>query len=389
MKNQWPIVALGNVLRHRKEFICLEDTDLYQRPKVKLHAKGIVKRDEVPGSMIKTKKQQVCRAGELLVAEIDAKMGGYGIVPDDLDGAIVSSHYFLYEINETKIVRSYLENFTKTPVFAQQVKAKGSTNYAAIRANNILEYVIPLPPIEEQRRIVKKIEGVEGNVARSGVLTECISDDFKALLISVSHRADLSSDAKAKAGWEYVTLGEVIHQVDDLHAVDPTKSYPNIGIYSYARGLFGKQPIDGISTSATKLRRIKSRQFIYSRLFAFEGAYGVVDEEYDGAFVSNEYPTFECDSNYVTPEFLKAYFQAPTVWMAIAEGSKGLGDRRQRVKPDQLLSHKVWIPPLKQQKLIANLWAEHAKLMKSNAFAAERIKSLMPAILDKAFKGEL
>ena len=47
---------------------------------------GIVLRDEVTGALIKTKSQQVCRAGEFLVAEIDAKVGGFGIVPEALDG---------------------------------------------------------------------------------------------------------------------------------------------------------------------------------------------------------------------------------------------------------------------------------------------------------------
>ena len=45
------------------------------------------------------------------------------------------------------------------------------------------------------------------------------------------------------------------------------------------------------------LRRVKEGQFIYSRLFAFEGAYGMVTKEFDGAFVSQEYPTFKCDPN--------------------------------------------------------------------------------------------
>ncbi len=84
---------LGDVVAHRKQFINIDDTATYRRPRVQLHAQGIVLRDELPGALIKTKTQQLCRAGELLVAEIDAKVGGFGIVPEGLDGAIVSSHY--------------------------------------------------------------------------------------------------------------------------------------------------------------------------------------------------------------------------------------------------------------------------------------------------------
>ncbi|HEY1043194.1 MAG TPA: hypothetical protein VGE60_04955, partial [Telluria sp.] len=105
---QFPVVALGDVLRQRKEFITIDDTQQYKRCRVQLHARGVVLRDLVSGSDIKTKKQQVCRASEFLVAEIDAKVGGFGLVPDELDGAVVSSHYFLFEINRTVLGPRYL-----------------------------------------------------------------------------------------------------------------------------------------------------------------------------------------------------------------------------------------------------------------------------------------
>jgi len=85
MTTRFPMVPLGQTIRHRKEFIQINDLETYKRCRVQLHAKGIVLRDMVSGSEIKTKEQQVCRAGEFLVAEIDAKVGGFGVVPDDLD----------------------------------------------------------------------------------------------------------------------------------------------------------------------------------------------------------------------------------------------------------------------------------------------------------------
>src|SRR3989337_3074452 len=103
MTTRFPVVPLGQVIRHRKEFVQINDLETYKRCRVQLHAKGIVLRDNVAGSEIKTKEQQVCRAGEFLVAEIDAKVGGFGVVPEELDGSIVSSHYFLFEINQEKL----------------------------------------------------------------------------------------------------------------------------------------------------------------------------------------------------------------------------------------------------------------------------------------------
>lgn len=148
----------GEFLKHRKEFIKIDDTETYKRARVQLHWKGIVVRDEIEGAVIKTKEQQVARAGELLVAEIDAKVGGIGIVPPDVDSAVVSSHYFLFQIDEAKCSREWLDWFIHSGGLEDQITARGSTNYAAIRPQHVLEFDLPIPPLDEQRRIVSRIE---------------------------------------------------------------------------------------------------------------------------------------------------------------------------------------------------------------------------------------
>jgi type I restriction enzyme S subunit len=170
-------------MRYRKEFITIDDLTTYKRPRVKLHAQGIVLRDNIPGAMIKTKSQQVCRSGELLVAEIDAKVGGFGIVPDELDGCIVSSHYFLFVIDETKILRRFVDYFTRTPAFQEQVEAQGSTNYAAIRPQHVLGYEIPLPPLQEQRRIVARIEELSILIDEARTLRQQADEEMEILFL--------------------------------------------------------------------------------------------------------------------------------------------------------------------------------------------------------------
>src|SRR5689334_17102153 len=109
-------------------------------------------------------------------------------------------------------------------------------------------------------------------------------------------------------GAPFVALGAVLTLTDEAEEVSPEAQYPNLGIYSYGRGLFEKPPIDGASTSATTLYRVRAGQFIYSRLFAFEGAYGVVPSRFDGYFVSGEFPSFTCRTEVVSPDYLRWLF---------------------------------------------------------------------------------
>ncbi|WP_276975656.1 restriction endonuclease subunit S, partial [Flavobacterium filum] len=147
-------IHLKAVLTHKKKFITIVDNEEFLRCRVKLRGQGIELRDKVKGSEIKTKKQQLCKSDDFLVAEIDAKFGGFGIVPKHLENAIVSSHYFLYEINQRKLNPEYLAILLRTTYFQEQVNATGSTNYSAIRPYHVLAYKIPLPSILEQEEIL-------------------------------------------------------------------------------------------------------------------------------------------------------------------------------------------------------------------------------------------
>jgi len=187
MTNIWQTVPLGDFLVQRKEFFTISDFTRYKRARVQLHGKGIVLRDEVDGVEVKTKKQQAARIGEFLVAEIDAKVGGFGIVSSELDGAIVSSHYFLFEIDEKKCLREWLDWFIRSGMLEEQVTAQGSTNYSAIRPSHVLKYEIPLPPLTEQHRIVARIEALAARVAEAQSLHREASEEADKLSGSATY----------------------------------------------------------------------------------------------------------------------------------------------------------------------------------------------------------
>ena len=265
---------------------------------------------------------------------------------------------------------------------------QGTAN-VSLKVQDIAGVEISLPSLDEQRRIVAKIESLAAHIDEVRQLRRAIQADMDSLLVAMAHRNDLNDKEKLAQGWRRVALGEVLVQASDPVEVVPGQEYPNLGIYSYARGLFRKAPIDGNNTSATKLYRVKSGNFIYSRLFAFEGAYGYVSAEYDGSFVSNEYPTFTCEHEKLLIEFLVAYFKSPALWEQISGFAVGLGSRRKRVKPEAILAHEFWLPPISWQQKIKTIAKRLDAVKHDRESAGLELDALLPAILDKAFRGEL
>src|SRR5579871_2304961 len=127
----------------------------------------------------------------------------------------------------------------------------------------------------------------------------------------------------SRDGWSQVPLGEVITKVDDRVPVLADQEYPNFGIYSFGRGLFAKPKIRGTNSSAVTLFRASSGQFVYSRLFAFEGAYGVVPAQFHGCLVSNEFPLFNCDPSRILPSYLGWLFRCRETWTDVARLTSG------------------------------------------------------------------
>jgi len=157
--SKWEFVKLKEILRHQKgnsRIFQINDSIEYKLCRVQVHRKGVLLRKKQFGYEIKTKKQQLCHTGDLIVAEMDAKFGGYGFIPPDLEGSVVSSHYYLYELDYSKVTQEYLEVLINTDYIQNQIEAKGSTNYSSIRAWEFLEYIIPLPSLELQKSISKR-----------------------------------------------------------------------------------------------------------------------------------------------------------------------------------------------------------------------------------------
>lgn len=395
MSTAWPSVALGEVINHRKEFIIIDDLETYRRPRVQLHAQGIVLRDAVPGSEIKTKKQQVARAGEFLVAEIDAKVGGFGIVPDALDRAIVSSHYFLYGPNPDRLDKKYLGWFVKTRTFRQQVEAQGSTNYAAIRPNDVLGYVIPLPPLDEQRRIVACIEELAAKVEEAGRVRSSTLDELAAL--SVKSR-DAILGLVAPSG----TLGDVL-QGAPRNGWSPVCANDDNGI-----PVLTLSAVTGWRFNANAYKRTSLPTRADAHYWAAEGdllmTRSNTPELVGHAAIHSGSPTLciypdlmmklRLDKSRTDTRFVWYWLQSTVVRDYIKRSAKGTSPTMKKISQSIVaaIPFPVHISIGQQTKIVAELDALEFKLNSVKALQADtaaELDAMLPAILDKAFKGGL
>ncbi len=390
--SKWPVVQLGKVIKQRREFVFIDDFTEYKRCRVQLHAQGIVLRDTIPGAEIKTKKQQICKAGDFLVAEIDAKVGGFGIVPDDLDGAIVSSHYFLFDVNEENLNRSFLDYFIRTLNFRDQVTAQGSTNYAAIRPNDVLGYEIPLPSLSEQRRIVARIEELAAKINEAQGLRQRALNETAALL-DVSRRVFFSSCSA-----ETVDLQDICSEIiDNLHS-NPEYSDSGIPCVRSPDVGYGTLNLDGaLRTDEHEYHRRTVRgepQPDDVVLVREGGGTGKCARVLPGQRFSlgQRVMMLRLKREKVVPQFFLHQLLSPLIQEdQIAALSKGSASPHLNIGALKRFTFRL--PLLSQQQRIAGeldaLQSQVDALKSLQAETATELGALLPSILDRAFKGDL
>lgn len=373
----WPVVSLAEVLRHRKEFITIDDTQQYKRCRVQLHAKGVLLRDTVSGTDIKTKKQQVCRAGEFLVAEIDAKMGGFGLVPDALEGAVVSSHYFLFEIDDALLDKRYLDHYCRTERFRVQVEAQGSTNYAAIRPADVLAYTIPLPSLAEQQILVARLDALAEKTRQVQVHLDAVERNAEHLL-ALRFR-DAIADAPLR------TMAEVAPLVRREVVIDPEQSYTELGVRSFYKGAFHRRTVPGSDFSWQDLYRVKSDDLIFSNIMAWEQAIAIAQPEDDGCVGNHRMLTCEANAELAVPGFLWYYFTTEEGFAKIYAASPGTAARNRTMTAPALMAIEMPMPPLATQQTFDRMQSEVAALKAKHTAIREANTALLPATLERVF----
>ena len=152
----YPMIPIGNTIVRSANTINIEDDVSYKQVTLKTNGGGAVLRDIKQGKYIGTKKQFVVHSGQFIMSKIDARNGAFGVVNADLDGAVVTADFPVFDVLNEKVTPEYLALISSTTQFVRfaQSCSRGTTNRQRIDVGLFLSQKIPLPTIDEQRTLV-------------------------------------------------------------------------------------------------------------------------------------------------------------------------------------------------------------------------------------------
>lgn len=110
----WADVKIGDVLADKRRPIVLEDDQRYELITVKRRNEGVVSRGHLLGRDILVKNYAQLKAGDFVISKRQVVHGATGIVPPELDGAIVSNEY-LTAVDSEKLLTEFLTLVASLP----------------------------------------------------------------------------------------------------------------------------------------------------------------------------------------------------------------------------------------------------------------------------------
>ncbi len=152
----YKLAKIGDFLIRSRNQVEIENGKSYQRVTIKINNGGVIPRDIEIGERIGTKLQYRTSEGQFLMSKIDARNGAFGIVPKELEGAVVTNDFPAFNVNRKVINPEFLVLITTTKEFVKfaQSCSSGTTNRQRIDVAAFLNVKIPLPTLEEQNQIV-------------------------------------------------------------------------------------------------------------------------------------------------------------------------------------------------------------------------------------------
>src|SRR5215470_15376212 len=103
-------------------------------------------------------------------------------------------------------------------------------------------------------------------------------------------------------------VGDVIELARRPVHVDPDKTYTEIGIRSFGRGIFHKPPMLGSELGNKRVFSIEPTDLIFSNVFAWEGAVAVASPDDAGLIGSHRFMTYRVDEEVADARYLYYYF---------------------------------------------------------------------------------
>lgn len=321
---------------------------------------------------------------------------------------IVDGHVTILRSDES-VIPEYLFRFLQSPIGQQQIESytKGSTGQTELYKKHINEIKVPVPPLEEQERIVKHITERLGRVERlerSVQTVRQLSSEYEDSIITYTftdknYHAEtdiktIPSEQNIPDNWNLANFGDVIESSfygcnpqtgEDLDGV----SYLRITDISEKRGLkYRNLPEKAVfeNSDDKKKYELQEGDLVIARSGASSGQSYIYDSQHGDMVYASYLIRFRLNTDLISKEYARIFLNSPAYWSQVESAKKG--SAQNNINAGSIKEFKIPLPPLAEQdRLVREMeQIDFTRIEKSSELLGSLFDEYRNSVLAHAFQ---
>lgn len=344
----------------------------------------------------KRKQRNLLERGDIVFARTGATTGKSYLISDVSEDTVFAS--YLIRVRTTqKIYSPFLAYFFKSPNYWHQIGGMSSgATLPGVNASKLSELRIPLPPLEEQKRIAAILDKADAIRQKRKQAIELADEFLRSVFL------DMFGDPVANPkGWEVKPLKDGISKITSGWSAkgESTPCKPNqlgvLKISAVTSGVFkpeeNKYVDDALIPAGKTLLFPKKGDLLFSRANTRElvGATCIVPVDFDNVFLPDKLWNIELLENQLLPEYLHMLLRDAKFKETLTSQATGSSGSMLNISKQKFEATLAPYPSLELQLKFKNIFWGLLDNATQNDSASEQLNYLFNALSQKAFSGQL
>lgn len=334
-------------------------------------------------------KKSVIHEGDILIT-IVGTIGHIAIVPSDLDGGNITQSSARIRVCPSKADRDYVKHFLRSPMAVRQYEQhRLGVAVARLNLHHVRDLQIPLPPLEEQKRIAAILDAADALRAKR---RESIAQLDALLQSTFLHM--FGDPVTNPMGWRISTLGDECEEVKNGYSIKQNKEAGGVAISrieTIADGTVDPKRVGfaGLDLESCRDRLLKDGDVLFSHINSTQHLCKcAIYRERHGPLVHGMNLLRLRSGAQLDPLYL-LYLLKSSSFRATLMRHENRAVNQSSIAAGKLKPHPLPVPPLERQQRFAAL-VEATETHRSLQVAhLDELDALFASLQDRAFNGEL